>query len=476
MSCRVWLNPCSTSTSHVGWWRGRLGCDWLREKGNAAVAFMSGGQSLPWAISTAILPLHQCDGKGSISPQRNTCSHSERTPPAMALDQAGIKELCEELAKAREHYFLTLDNAHNAVVRDLAALERLNGTIERGSIFPFPSSSRQSQVRSDLQNRNFAAEHDAYVPRRTLPAETFTENDFLAHLKFHPWPEALIGILKPVLYKYDISSPTHVLKQDPDPERAKTSYIQLELVGLDGVAQPALPPGDAKDVARTWRGFSCTNDNSMARQQAFGKIGFVCEPTPLSLAIIHLTMNPHFDMDDIYASLVDSTFPTTAVMDGCFESDHRKQRSFVYTLKYHTLIGDERQPMEWQMATANTVERIPISTCCSSVALSLSGTPLITRDIAHLRGSERTHRAGLCNIFDPFAPWRLLSLHFCPDWKTTVDVKGSVIDEKYINGPEAFLSCLLTEFRDATVRLEDVGKRIAALVTPPVSRSLSLLK
>lgn len=60
-------------------------------------------------------------------------------------------------------------------------------------------------------------------------------------------------------------------------------------------------------------------------------------------------MNTHFDMDKLYRGLEDAS-PTTAIMDGCFKSDHRKQRSFVYTLKYHTLIGDERQPMEWQMA------------------------------------------------------------------------------------------------------------------------------
>jgi hypothetical protein len=392
----------------------------------------------------------------------------------MAFDRTTIEELCGEMARAKEHYLLIRNKAHNVVMNDLTDLPRSNAMniseiqpIERSSPL---TSSQQSKLKSYRQKHEVPPPHTAYIPHQNLPAETFTADNFQAHLKFYPWPEKLKRMLKSVLDDLDVSTGKHIFKHDPDPKRAKYSYIQLESVGFDGIARPTLPPGDAKDVARTWQGFSCTNDRVTARQQAFGKIGFVCEPTPLSLAIIHLTMNPHFDMDEIYSGLVDPAIPTTAVMDGCFELDHRKQRSFVFTLKYHTLVGDDRQPMDWQIPESDTIEnRVPISACCSSIALSLSGSPMVTKNIRHSRNSGRASRAGICSIFNPFAPWRLLSLHFCPDWNTTMDVNGSLVDEKYVNGPEAFLSYLLTELRDATVRLEDVVRRIQAFVIPPVS-------
>ena len=39
----------------------------------------------------------------------------------------------------------------------------------------------------------------------------------------------------------------------------------------------------------------------------------------------------------------------------------------------------------------------------------------------------------------------------------------------YVNGPEAFLTTLLAEFKDAQKRFEDIYDRISKLVTPPVS-------
>lgn len=44
----------------------------------------------------------------------------------------------------------------------------------------------------------------------------------------------------------------------------------------------------------------------------------------------------------------------------------------------------------------------------------------------------------------------------------------------YVNGPEAFLTTLLAEFKDAQKRFEEINHRISKLVTPSVSRSLAL--
>ena len=44
----------------------------------------------------------------------------------------------------------------------------------------------------------------------------------------------------------------------------------------------------------------------------------------------------------------------------------------------------------------------------------------------------------------------------------------------YVNGPEAFLTTLLAEFKDAQKRFEDIFNKISKLVTPPVSIYLSV--
>jgi hypothetical protein len=43
-----------------------------------------------------------------------------------------------------------------------------------------------------------------------------------------------------------------------------------------------------------------------------------------------------------------------------------------------------------------------------------------------------------------------------------------------VNGPEAFLTTLLAEFKDAQKRFEEINSRIAKLVTPPVSRQIPI--
>jgi len=44
----------------------------------------------------------------------------------------------------------------------------------------------------------------------------------------------------------------------------------------------------------------------------------------------------------------------------------------------------------------------------------------------------------------------------------------------YVNGPEAFLMTLLTEYRDAQKRFMEIRRKIVALATPPVSFSHDL--
>lgn len=189
----------------------------------------------------------------------------------MALDQASLKQLCEELIRDRENHFSTLNKAHGAVATALVAINGPDGRIEPALVLNL-SETQQPGAGLASQTRNETRERESYVPRRTLPAESFSEDDFRAHLKLYNWEEAsLERMLGALFYNSDFIRRLELFMSDPDPQRAKKSYIRLESVGFDGVAQSVLPPGDASDVIRIWRGFSSTNSDSTARQQAVGR-------------------------------------------------------------------------------------------------------------------------------------------------------------------------------------------------------------
>ena len=130
------------------------------------------------------------------------------------------------------------------------------------------------------------------------------------------------------------------------------------------------------------------------------------------------------------------------------------------------------QPMAWQNADEDlgaTEKHIPIGRCSSVVALSLGGNPI--RDVQN-KGRKANRRTG--QVFDPFAPWRLLSIQAYPDWKSSIDFLNST--KNYVNGPEAFLVTLRSEFKDVEKRLLEVYNRICDLVEKPVRVLLHAFK
>jgi hypothetical protein len=98
--------------------------------------------------------------------------------------------------------------------------------------------------------------------------------------------------------------------------------------------------------------------------------------------------------------------------------------------------------------------------CSSVVGLSLAGTPAYT-----LRRNSRKSKSVLGNVYDPFAPWHVLSIQCFPDWNSSVDAHEH--NHHYCNGPDAFLATLLSEYRDAIKRFKVVRKEIQGLATPP---------
>jgi hypothetical protein len=327
--------------------------------------------------------------------------------------------------------------------------------------------------------RSHMAARETFDQQHTLEPESFSEEDLRVHLETYDWTESSQILLGTILGR-SFTRRIRLLENDPDKGFSGThSYLQVDSVGLDGVPHSILPQAVMGDLASAWRVFSSTND-STTRHHTVGKLALVCEPTPLVLAMIHMTHYAHFDMDTIYADLVNKMIPTTAAMDGCFDLDPRRQRSFVFTLKYHTIIGEGCKPMKWQTAETNHYSGgsvpggvhggyIPVSACSSVFALALSGSPTSNVYVPRANRGKNANSQGRCQIFDAFSPWHLLSMHFCPDWRTTVHQSGSRIDTKYVNGPEAFLSSLLLGFQDAADRLDDLRRRIEKLVVPSVS-------
>jgi len=116
-----------------------------------------------------------------------------------------------------------------------------------------------------------------------------------------------------------------------------------------------------------------------------------------------------------------------AYMARAFSRDTRKQRSFVFSFEYFTVIGEECQPMAWQAADQEREIKdghIPISRCSAVVALSLVGPPL-----RRLKNSARRAVTQHGFIYDPWLPWHVLNIQCYPDWKSWVSfVKHPILD------------------------------------------------
>lgn len=213
------------------------------------------------------------------------------------------------------------------------------------------------------------------------------------------------------------------------------------------------------------------NVGSNEQHLAVGRITIVREPSPLLFAALHYTMRDYFDMDEAFQLLVDDK--TTALPYRPFDNNHRHRRTFVFNFEYFTIIGDECVPMKWQRADERADERadvglmeghIPISRCCSVVALWLGGEP-IAKVQNQNRKFGRRFEDKFGDVHDPFSPRHVLSMQAYPDWKSSVHSHDST--KHYVNGPEAFLITLRWEFKDAQKRLMEVYNRISDLVRSP---------
>ncbi|KZZ94236.1 Mg2+ transporter protein, CorA-like/Zinc transport protein ZntB [Moelleriella libera RCEF 2490] len=271
-----------------------------------------------------------------------------------------------------------------------------------------------------------------------------------------------------------------------------------ECIRYNGQGAPYEGPDGIVDAPTVWEAIKNINPDG----DAVGRIVIVQEPTPLILAALHLTMAPHFDMDELLDHLL-SEAPnrgrTNAFMERAFEkeassssllplpqlpapfpgtqpwatsslgggfSSNVRQRSFFFVFKYYTSVPDGLEAAPWQRFDKRPSDKrlgdhIDIAECSSVLALSLGGEP-----IKPLRMRPRREPTKEGFLYDTFGPWHLLSIQSFPDDQHTV--RGDQFRQKsFYNGPYAFLDLLVSEYRDAGKRNQILHEKITKLITPP---------
>ncbi|KAH7322864.1 hypothetical protein B0I35DRAFT_407286 [Stachybotrys elegans] len=347
---------------------------------------------------------------------------------------------------------------------------------------------------------------DDIAPRcqQTLSTLRFTDDMLLSLLRNEDLSAEVTSVLE------------HVLRQRADIDLAvpfrdfaaqeREAYAKMTFEVYD-VARDAVPtkrsvdgdlpgpfgyPGDDAenpdgivDAATVWETVKDVNVDG----ESVGRITIVQEPTPLTLAALHLTMSPHFDMPELLGHLIsdkNNRGRTHAFMHRAFEASshtqaldssstlspiaspdpYLRQRSFFFVFKYYTVSGEGLAPAAWQRfdqrpAAEMHVDHVDIAECGSVLALSLAGEPTKPLWMRPRRG-----RAKQGFLFDTFGPWHVLSIQSFPDNEHTV--RGDEFQRKsFYNGPYAFLELLAAEYRDAGKRNQILHERITKLITPP---------
>jgi hypothetical protein len=326
-------------------------------------------------------------------------------------------------------------------------------------------SVRKPSLYTGEEDSAESEDDESFFVQDTLPPESFVEEDLNHHIRTYQFEPHAQAILEEILKNPQNLDKASLIPAETGVSQEHAAYHHANVyeVGTDGSALAYHT--ETKDPSQAiWKSLSNTNADRTRQRKAAGKIIILREPSALLFGAAHLTMNNHFDMDQLFRLLADRT-QTKAYMKGCLKGDPRQQRSFVYSFKYHCIVGGPCKPKAWQTSDSDLTssrDHIPISACSSIVALSLSGKPTNTL-------KRRCRKANIIvgQIFDPFAPWRVLSIQCFPDWETTVDVHEQ--NRHYVNGIEAFLVTVLAEYKDAQKRLREINERIVQLVTPPVS-------
>ncbi|KAK1774918.1 hypothetical protein QBC45DRAFT_23176 [Copromyces sp. CBS 386.78] len=221
-------------------------------------------------------------------------------------------------------------------------------------------------------------------------------------------------------------------------------------------------------VKSVWDTLKEVNENG----EAVGRITILQEVPPLVLGAVHMTMQKHFDMDELLKHLISNegnNGKTKAYMDRATESTRLRQRTFFFVFKYYTVVNQNKcTPAPWQNfdtrpADRKLLDHVDIAECSSILALSLGGDP-----IKMYRGRVKKRDTKDHVIFATSAPWQLLSIQCFPDDEHTMRSEGSRDSRRPLcNGPFAFLDSLALEYHDAVTRYSQINDEVTKLITPP---------
>lgn len=177
-------------------------------------------------------------------------------------------------------------------------------------------------------------------------------------------------------------------------------------------------------------------------------------------------------MDELFARLISNKLDkgkTTPYMLRAFEPKPIRQRSFLFVIKYYTVVDEDLTSASWQQhdirqSEEESADHIDISECSSIVALSLEGEAV---DQVPRRASK-SNRVTTGSVYDTFAPFHVVNIQCCPD---LIRSDRDMAENPCYSGPQAFLECLAAEYRTAGQRLWRLNERIGGLVIPPVRRT-----
>ncbi|KAI4650624.1 hypothetical protein J4E93_002981 [Alternaria ventricosa] len=368
----------------------------------------------------------------------------------------------------------SLQRSHDALLKSLSATNdtfkpsdasQLRRTSTRhGGDAIFADTSTLSDDSSD--------EEDDYFVQNELPSHSFDHEHLREHLKTHNWTEHGREILASIISDpAKLTKQSHLFHMGPGPadDRSHYSHFQVYNVGTNGLPELIEVTGPENNMSRATEIWHALRDvGKQPDQTVVGRITIAREPSPILFGALHLTLNDAFDMDELFRHLVE-TEASSAHMFRAFNQNPKHQRTFFFNFEYYTIVGDDCQPMQWQRAdkiTGQSDHHIPLSRCSAVVALVLyDDKPRRIRN----RGRRAKTQFGW--VHDVWSPWQVLQLESFPDWKST-PANGTPYTfetgHKYLNGAEAFLHALLTEYRDARKRFDEIYKRITDLVTPPL--------
>jgi hypothetical protein len=332
-------------------------------------------------------------------------------------------------------------------------------------------SRRAMSVEENTDDSSDSDEGESFFANEPLPCEELDEDGLRSHLENHDFDPYSQFILQKVLDSERYAHKGDLFGRDAGHEEedqdAQHHDADVYEVDKDGSPRPKIreESTDSDDHSQLWEVLRHTNADPAATQKAVGRIVVMREPTALLCAALHYTMSPHFDMDSIFQMLIDDQMSTRAYINGHLSKDHRHQRSIVFMFKYHTLVGEGRTPLPWQNhddEIKRTADHIPISTCSAVVGLSFAGRHARKVKV-HSRKSRQAGEESI--VYDPFNPWHVLQVQAFPDLHSNFDVHQT--KHHYVNGPDAFLTTLLFEYRDAVTRFKELSKAVVELATPP---------